>query len=181
MRQELRAAALVASLAASALAACNSSGEADLVAKAPDEPAPRAAGRPSAREALDARIAYYAKANDIPESLVHAAVRRESGYNPTLKHGPYWGLMQIRYDTARGVGYKGPANGLLDPETNLAYGSAYLANAFRVADGNERRALRLYASGFYYEAKRRGLLEKLRSADASLDRDASAIPAEAGK
>jgi hypothetical protein len=41
----------------------------------------------------------------------------------------------------------------------------YLANAYVAAGGNERRALRLYASGYYYEAKRRGLLGQMRTAD----------------
>jgi soluble lytic murein transglycosylase-like protein len=157
-----------------ALAACNSSRERDFVAKAPEEPALETPGKPSSHGALDARIAFHAKAYAIPESLIHAAVRRESKYNPALRHGPYWGLMQIRYDTARSVGYKGPPKGLLDPETNLTYGVAYLANAYRVADGDERRAIRLYAKGFYREAKRRGLLGELRSADAALDREKSA-------
>ena len=41
--------------------------------------------------------------------------------------------MQIRVDTARGVGYRGAGQGLLDPATNLTYGGAYLANAWRVS------------------------------------------------
>lgn len=179
MRQTIRAAALGASaLGSLALAACNSSGGADFVAKAPEEPVRQTSGK---HAALDARIAHHARLNDIPESLVHAAVKRESGYNPALKHGPYWGLMQIRYDTARSVGYKGPAKGLLDAETNLTYGAAYLANAYLVAGGDERRAIRLYSTGFYYEAKRRGLLAQMRSAEPSTDRSAVVAVAETGK
>ena len=66
--------------------------------------------------------------------------------------------MQIRHDTARGMGYDGPASGLLDAETNLTYAVPYLANAYMLADGNEARAIQLYAGGYYYEAKRRGML-----------------------
>lgn len=174
MRKAIRVTALGAcGLGVLTLAACNSSGGAELVATAPEAPVQQTTRKPSAHEAIDARIAYHALAYDIPESLIHAAVQRESRYDPTLKHGPFWGLMQIRYDTARSVGYKGPAKGLLDPETNLTYAVAYLANAYRVADGDERRAIRLYSSGFYYEAKRRGLLGQLRTADASPDQSAS--------
>lgn len=181
MRQAIRAAALGASaVGALALSACNSSGGADFVAKAPDEPVPETA-KPSPHGKLDERIAFYAKAHNIPESLVHAAVQRESKYNPALRHGRFWGLMQICHATARSVGYKGPAKGLLDPETNLTYGVTYLANAYLVAGGDERRAIRLYSTGFYYEAKRRGLLGQLRTADASLDRETIASVAEAGK
>jgi soluble lytic murein transglycosylase-like protein len=37
----------------------------------------------------------------------------------------------------------------------------YLANAYLLADGNEARAIQLYAGGYYYEAKRRGMLNQL--------------------
>jgi soluble lytic murein transglycosylase-like protein len=120
--------------------------------------------RPSSKDSLNSLVAYYAKAHDVPESLVHTAIKRESGYNPALKHGHFWGLMQIRYDTAKSMGYSGPPSGLLDAKTNLAHAVPYLANAYRVANGDERRAIRLYASGYYYEAKRRGLLKGLRTA-----------------
>jgi soluble lytic murein transglycosylase-like protein len=43
---------------------------------------------------------------------------------------------------------------------NLAFGVKYLAGAYLVADGNSARAIRLYRSGYYYEAKRKGLLEE---------------------
>lgn len=145
------------------LAGCNSSSpDREFVAKAVDEPPPPKV-KLSQREKLDESIARCARAYDIPESLIHTAVRRESNYNPAAKHGPYWGLMQIRYDTARSVGYNGPPKGLLDAETNLAYAGAYLANAFRVAGGDAQRAIQLYAKGFYYEAKRKGLLGQLTS------------------
>src|SRR4051812_34147920 len=71
---------------------------------------------------LDSMIAAHARANGIPESLVHRVVRRESGYNPHLVgSGGAMGLMQIKQATARGLGYAGSAAGLLDAETNLTY------------------------------------------------------------
>jgi soluble lytic murein transglycosylase-like protein len=72
--------------------------------------------------------------------------------------------MQIRYDTAQGMGYTGPASGLLDANTNLTYAVPYLANAYRVAGGNQDRAVALYAGGYYYVAKRKGMLGQLRTA-----------------
>jgi soluble lytic murein transglycosylase-like protein len=71
--------------------------------------------------------------------------------------------MQIRYATARGMGYKGAVSGLLDANTNLTYAVPYLANAYRIAGGNPDRAVALYAGGYYYEAKRKGLLHTLRT------------------
>ncbi|TDX64305.1 transglycosylase-like protein with SLT domain [Methylosinus sp. sav-2] len=152
-----------------ALAGCNSSSpERQFVAKAVEEPPPPKA-KLSQREKLEDSISRCARTYDIPESLIHTAVRRESNYNPAAKNGPYWGLMQIRYDTARSVGYSGPAKGLLDAETNLAYAGAYLANAFRVAGGDAQRAIQLYAKGFYFEAKRKGLLGQMASGRSSTD------------
>ena len=117
--------------------------------------------RISGHSGLDAKIAHYARIYDIPESLIHRSIRRESNYNPGARNGPYWGLMQIRHDTARGMGYHGPASGLLDADTNLSVAVPYLANAYRVGGGNETRAIQLYAGGYYYEAKRKHMLDQL--------------------
>ena len=48
--------------------------------------------------------------------------------------------------------------------TNLTYAVPYLANAFRVADGSPDYAVSLYVGGYYYVAKRKGLLRELRTA-----------------
>ena len=132
----------------------------------PDAQIPAASAEAAAppQNALDERISHYAGVYDVPESLIRRSIVRESGYNPTLHAGPFWGLMQIRLDTARGVGYRGPARGLLDADTNLKYGVAYLSNAYVVAGGNPQRALALYASGYFYEARRKGLLDRLKTA-----------------
>ncbi|PPD43379.1 MAG: lytic transglycosylase [Methylocystis sp.] len=153
--------AACAVLATLALAGCAQTGSP--VASAPEsyvnEPRPEAA--PAGKEALHARIAHFARLYDIPESLIHRSVRRESNYNPGARNGPYWGLMQIRHDTAKGMGYRGPAHGLLDADTNLTYAVPYLANAYKLSGGSEARAIQLYAGGYYYEAKRRGMLGEL--------------------
>ena len=99
--------------------------------------------------ALDSMIARHAAANGLPVELVRRVVTRESGYNPRARNGGNLGLMQIKHATARGVGYAGPASGLMDPETNLTYAVRYLAGAYRAAGGNANRAVALYASGYY--------------------------------
>ncbi|KAA2244320.1 lytic transglycosylase domain-containing protein [Salinarimonas soli] len=115
------------------------------------------------RATIDALVAQHATTHGVPKSLVHRVIRRESGYNPRASSRGHLGLMQIRHDTARGMGYRGSAAGLLDAGTNLAYGVPYLANAYNVAGGNPDRAVSLYSRGYYYEAKRRGLLGQLRT------------------
>ncbi|MFN3890441.1 MAG: transglycosylase SLT domain-containing protein [Beijerinckiaceae bacterium] len=123
----------------------------------------RAAVAPSPH--IAALVSKHASANGVPADLAHRVIMRESRYNPSARNRAYWGLMQISHATARGVGYRGPAQGLLDPDTNLRYGMAYLGNAYRVAGGDQRRAMKLYASGFYYEAKRKGMLNQMKRPD----------------
>ncbi|WP_312467646.1 MULTISPECIES: lytic transglycosylase domain-containing protein [Brucella] len=113
-----------------------------------------------APEELDALITKYSVAYDVPERLVRRVVHRESRFNPGARNGPYWGLMQISHPTARGMGYKGNAKGLLDAETNLKYAVRYLSGAYKVAGGDESQAVRFYARGYYYDAKRKGLLQE---------------------
>ena len=106
----------------------------------------------------EAMIAAQASANNVPESLVHRVIIRESRYQPSLiGRGGTIGLMQIKLATARGLGYTSTAEGLRDPETNLTYGVKYLAGAYRAANSDHNRAVRYYAGGYYYAAKRQRL------------------------
>lgn len=114
----------------------------------------------SAPKNLDSLITKYSVAYDVPERLVRRVVHRESRFNPGARNGPYWGLMQISHPTARGMGYTGAPKGLLDAETNLKYAVRYLSGAYKVAGGDESQAVRYYARGYYYDAKRKGLLQE---------------------
>lgn len=122
------------------------------------EPATRAALYPGETPELRALINRYADIHGIPASLLHKVIQRESDYRPGARNGPYYGLMQILPQTARTMGYTGPPEGLLDAETNLQYAGKYLRGAWLVSDGSEEQAVQWYARGYYYEAKRRGLL-----------------------
>ena len=102
-----------------------------------------------------ALIAKHAAAHKLPESLVRRVIKRESGGNPRVMYHGNYGLMQIRLGTARAMGYRGTAAGLLDPDTNMTYAVKYLAGAYRVADGNADRAVHYYQAGYYYAAKRK--------------------------
>ncbi len=105
---------------------------------------------------IDALIASHAAANGVPESLVRRVIKRESRGNPRAVHAGNYGLMQIRLGTARAMGYRGSAAGLLDANTNMTYAVKYLAGAYHAAGGNADRAVRYYAAGYYYAAKRKG-------------------------
>jgi hypothetical protein len=109
------------------------------------------------RDNINALIEAQAKAAGLPSSFVHQVVKRESNYNPNAKGGSALGLMQIKHATARGMGYGGDAAGLYDPQTNLRYGIAYLAGAYRAAKGDLIQAYNYYNKGYYYAAKRLGI------------------------
>jgi len=109
---------------------------------------------------MRALINKYAALYDMPPSLLHRVIQRESGYNPTARNGPYYGLMQILPQTAGTMGYRGPPEGLLDAETNLKYAGKYLRGAWLVSRGDQRAAVMWYSKGYYYEAKRLGLLRE---------------------
>ena len=120
----------------------------------PDNPAGTVRGE------VDKLITKYAAIYELPEAFVRRVVKRESTFNPRAYNRGHWGLMQIKHATARGMGYQGPAKGLLDAETNLKYAVKYLRGAWLVSGGNADRADRLYQTGYYYDAKRKGLLEE---------------------
>ncbi|MFD1341619.1 transglycosylase SLT domain-containing protein [Litorisediminicola beolgyonensis] len=103
-------------------------------------------------------INTYADLYDVPRPLVHKVIIRESTHRPWARNGPYYGLMQILPATARGMGFRGDASDLLDAETNLKYAVKYLRGAWLLADGDYDTAVKWYARGYYYEAKRRGML-----------------------
>lgn len=127
-----------------------------------DRPADRDKTALNANETAELRLLInkYSDLYDVPRALVHRVVQRESSYRPEARNGPYMGLMQIHPTTARTMGYRGAPTGLLDAETNLKYAVKYLRGAWMVSDGSMERAVGWYARGYYYEAKRRGLLEE---------------------
>ncbi|NUB44404.1 lytic transglycosylase domain-containing protein [Fertoebacter nigrum] len=123
-----------------------------------DEPVSRGDLYPGETPEMRRLINRYADVHDIPPSLLHRVIQRESGYNAGARNGPYYGLMQILPQTARTMGYRGTPQGLLDAETNLQYAGKYLRGAWLVSNGNQERAVMWYAKGYYYEAKRKGML-----------------------
>ena len=136
------------SLALASLAACGG--------RPSKQPPPRQfAGNTPEMQAL---IHKWAGIHDIPDTLLHRIIQRESSYNPGARNGPYFGLMQILPQTAAQMGYSGRPEGLLDAETNLHYAGRYLRGAWLVSNGSQDRAVMWYSKGYYYEAKRRGLL-----------------------
>ncbi|WP_306118620.1 MULTISPECIES: lytic transglycosylase domain-containing protein [unclassified Roseitalea] len=93
-------------------------------------------------------IAKHARKNGVPVDLAHAVVYSESSYRADARGAAgEIGLMQLRLATARGMGYKGSAKGLYDPETNIKYGMKYLGGAHELAGGSTCGTILRYNAG----------------------------------
>jgi soluble lytic murein transglycosylase-like protein len=57
------------------------------------------------------------------------------------------GLMQIKPETARDMGFRGEDSALYDPETNIRWGVAYLAAGYKLAGGDLCQTVLKYNSG----------------------------------
>lgn len=101
-----------------------------------------------ASAALRGLVARTAAENNVPYRLANAVVTIESRYNPRVSNrSGALGLMQIKPQTARGLGFRGAAASLLDPDVNVRYGMAYLALAYRQSGGDVCATVMRYESG----------------------------------
>ena len=123
-------------------------------------PAPKAALPLYPNETLELRrkINFWADHYALPRPLVHRLAIRESTHNPQARNGPYYGLLQILPATARSMGFQGRPKELLDADTNLEYALKYLRGAWLLSDGSHATAIKWYSRGYYFEAKKRGML-----------------------
>lgn len=96
---------------------------------------------------LQGLVQEYAALSGIPVGLAHAVITIESRYNPSARNGPHYGLMQVNVATARSMGFSGEPAELLDPATNLRFGMAYLAGAYRLAGGDTCGTIMRYQGG----------------------------------
>jgi soluble lytic murein transglycosylase-like protein len=99
---------------------------------------------------FDELIRKYAALNGIPESWIFGVIQTESSGNPDSfnPNDPSYGLMGLTMATARDMGYTGDSNGLFDPETNIRYGSKYLAWIVRRwSTGNPAEVYSAFNSG----------------------------------
>lgn len=113
---------------------------------------------PNETPELRQKINFWADHYALPRPLLHKLAIRESTHRPGARNGPYYGLLQILPATARSMGFSGRPKDLLDADTNLEFAGKYLRGAWLLSDGNHDTAIQWYARGYYYEAKRRGML-----------------------
>ena len=93
-------------------------------------------------------IARQAALAGVPRELVQAVMAVESRFDPTAVGADgEIGLMQIMPGTARMLGFTGSLAELADAEINIAYGTAYLAGAWRLANQDICTAAMKYRAG----------------------------------
>ena len=82
--------------------------------------------------AIVAKVKAHARAAGVPVSTALAIVHQESGFRPHVTGGAgEIGLMQLKCQTARGMGFSGSCKALYDPDTNLRFGMKYLKAALK--------------------------------------------------
>lgn len=98
--------------------------------------------------AVIALIDKHASAHGIPSAFARAIVHVESNFQPlvTGRAGEV-GLMQIKFETARGIGYTGTREALYDPDTNLQWGMKYLAMSWKLGGSTPCGAIMKYQGG----------------------------------
>jgi len=102
----------------------------------------------NARDTLVDLVDREARANGVPVALARAVVRIESNWNSRLTgRAGEVGLMQIKHQTARGVGYRGSRAALYEPATNIRFGMRYLAGAYKLAGGDTCGTVMRYQGG----------------------------------
>lgn len=95
-----------------------------------------------------ALVDKHAAAHGIPAGFARAVVRIESNFNPRATgRQQEVGLMQIKYETARGIGFTGTREELYDPNTNLKWGMKYLAMAWKLGGATPCGAVLRYQAG----------------------------------
>lgn len=112
------------------------------------------AGKASTNKTASNSSAYssiinrYASQYGVAPALAHAVVKHESNFRPEMRgRAGEIGLMQIKYATARGMGYSGSVKGLYDPATNIQYGMKYLAMAQKLGGGTTCGTILKYNAG----------------------------------
>ena len=93
---------------------------------------------------LEAIFKKAADTYDVPEELLKAMAKAESGFNPDAvsKCGAQ-GIMQLMPATARALGVTDP----FDPEQNIMGGAKYISDKIKAYDGDITLALAAYNAG----------------------------------
>ncbi len=102
---------------------------------------------------FDSEIRESATRWNVPEPWIKAVIETESSWNPQAYreemkiNDASYGLMQLLYKTALGLGYTGTSSGLYDPATNINLGTKLLGQLRTQYGDDFRRVYSAYNSG----------------------------------
>jgi len=110
--------------------------------------APIPAGTAQRRALYVPALIRWAALAGIPAELADAVAVVESAYEPrAVGSSGEVGLMQVMPATAAMLGFRGGVEALMEPDTNLRYGTQYLAGAWRLSGGDLCWTLARYRAG----------------------------------
>ena len=103
-------------------------------------------------QSYDEIVAKYAKEYNIPEYVIYAVIKTESGFDPKARSSANAiGLMQMtpiaHVDTLEVIQDGTVFSDLYDPETNIRHGTCYLQMMYRLFDYDWDLAFAAYNAG----------------------------------
>lgn len=102
-------------------------------------------------------IALAAKKAGVSGALLLAICTHESGLKNTLvPHdggSPTYGVCQVKYETAKMLGFDGKAKDLMTPEINIKWAAEYLKYQNQRYNGDWCKVVAAYNAGTYNESK----------------------------
>jgi len=90
----------------------------------------------------------------LPPGLLSAVCYVESRHTVIIINrydgdSPSYGICQLKFETAKQVGYTGNADSLLSLKTNVEYAARYLAHKIELNDGDVIKGVAAYNAGTY--------------------------------
>jgi soluble lytic murein transglycosylase-like protein len=107
-------------------------------------------------------IKSMAPRHGVPTWFALRIAKVESNYNPRARgRAGELGVFQLKCQTARGIGYKGGCDGLLNARTNVEYGLKHLALAMKKSGGNLKLAASKHNGGLGRKSIVKGYVAKI--------------------
>lgn len=99
---------------------------------------------PRHQENAHSYIVAQAAKYGIPHAVIERVARRESGFRCSPGNPRYHGPLQVSYQSARALGYRGGAGGLNNCGAGLEYGLRHLALCVRRVGNNPAAAAKCH-------------------------------------
>ena len=102
---------------------------------------------------INEHVDKYSEMYRIDKNIINKIIQVESSGQELSYNDGCIGLMQIKYDTAKLMDYKGTVKDLYKPENNIRYGTKYLRYLMIAFDGDINKVVAAYNRGPNYVDK----------------------------